>query len=254
MKFLATFHLNGRYQVDRGVNAMSQPFRRKVPDRRKLPDKGDAADDTSRLMDRLESKIRHLPTSTSDKVANSFAPPDNLAHYLHFFNSESHQHQAFLRECLPLRVLYSQLRETLGDETFVGEWFDMSQDRIDQFATLTGDQQWIHTDPMRAENESPFKTTISQGFLTLALIPMLTNSGGSENSAYPEARMVVNFGLNKVHFPHPVKVGKRIRAITRVISLIPMKRGLEVVKEVTVEIENSTRLACVAEPIVRLYF
>jgi acyl dehydratase len=233
---------------------MSQPFRRKVPDRRKLPDKGDAADDTSRLMDRLESKIRHLPTSTSDKVANSFAPPDNLAHYLHFFNSESHQHQAFLRECLPLRVLYSQLRETLGDETFVGEWFDMSQDRIDQFATLTGDQQWIHTDPMRAENESPFKTTISQGFLTLALIPMLTNSGGSENSAYPEAGMVVNFGLNKVHFPHPVKVGKRIRAITRVISLIPMKRGLEVVKEVTVEIENSTRLACVAEPIVRLYF
>ena len=66
--------------------------------------------------------------------------------------------------------------------------------------------------------------------------------------------MVVNYGLNKVHFPFPVKVGKRIRARSRVVSLTPMKRGLEIVREVTVEIENSTRLACVAEPVVRLYF
>jgi acyl dehydratase len=228
--------------------------RRKVQNRRKVLNKADGTDDASSLRAHLESKVRQLPTSMNDKVANSSISADNLSRYLHFFDSESHEQQAFLRECSPLRVLYSQLRETLGEETFVGEWFEMSQDRIDQFATLTGDQQWIHTDPKRAGNESPFKTTISQGFLTLALIPMLTNSIDSENSAYPEARMVVNFGLNKVHFPYPVKVGKRIRATTRVISLSPMKRGLEVVKEVTVEIENSARLACVAEPIVRLYF
>ena len=226
----------------------------RLSNRRKQANRRQAADDASSLKARLEAKISKLPTSMDDKVVNSDIAPASIVNFLHFFDSESHEQQVFLRECLPLRVLYSQLRETLGDETFVGEWFDMSQDRIDQFATLTGDQQWIHTDPMRAENESPFKTTISQGFLTLALIPMLTNSGDSENSAYPEARMVVNFGLNKVHFPHPVKVGKRIRATTRVISLIPMNRGLEVVKEVTVEIENSARLACVAEPIVRLYF
>ena len=212
------------------------------------------ADETSRLMDRLESKIGHLPTSTSDKVANSYAPADNLAHSLHFFNSESHQQQAFLRECSPLRVLYLQLCETLGEETFVGEWFEISQDCIDQFAGITGDQQWIHTDSIRARKESPFRTTISQGFLTLALIPVLTNSVDPQCSVYAEARSIVNFGLNKVHFPYPVKVGKRIRARTRVMSVIPMKQGIEIVKEVTIEIENSTRLACVAEPIVRLYF
>jgi acyl dehydratase len=225
--------------------------RRKLQNRRKVTN---ATDDAFSLKARLEAKIRKLPTSMDDKVVNSDITPANLVNFLHFFDSESHEQQVFLRECLPLRVLYLQLRETLGEDTFVGEWFEMSQDRIDQFATLTGDQQWIHTDPKRAENESPFKTTISQGFLTLALIPMLTNSIDSENSAYPEARMVVNFGLNKVHFPYPVNVGKRIRATTRVISLTPMKRGLEVVKEVTVEVENSARLACVAEPIVRLYF
>jgi acyl dehydratase len=225
-----------------------------MSNRRKLINRRKAADDASSLKARLEAKIRTLPTSSNDKVVNANISPANIVNFLHFFDSESHEQQAFLRECSPLRVLYSQLRDTLGEVSFVGEWFDMSQDCIDQFAVLTGDQQWIHTDPLRAESESPFKTTVSQGFLTLALIPMLTNTTGSENSVYLEARMAVNFGLNKVHFPHPVKVGKRIRATTRVISLIPMKRGLEVVKEVTVEIENSARLACVAEPIVRLYF
>jgi len=221
---------------------------------RNVPAKGDGRNVTSSLMNRLESKIRHLPTSFNEKVVNSFGSPHYLAHYLHFFDSESRQQQAFLRECLPLQNMYRQLHESLGEETYVGEWFEVDQDCIDRFAAITGDQQWIHTDPVRAKKESPFRTTISQGFLTLALIPMLTNSIDPEHSVYPEARMVVNYGLNKVHFPFPVKVGKRIRARTRVVNLIPMKRGLEIVREVTVEIENSTRLACVAEPVVRLYF
>jgi len=221
---------------------------------RNVPNKGDGRHTTASLMNRLESKIRHLPTSINEKVVNSFSAQNYLAHYLHFFDSESRQQQTFLRECLPLQNMYLQLHESLGKETFVGEWFEVDQDCIDRFASITGDQQWIHTDPIRAKKESPFRTTISQGFLTLALIPMLTNSIDPENSVYPDARMVVNYGLNKVHFPFPVKVGKRIRARTRVVNLIPMKRGLEIVREVTVEIENSTRLACVAEPVVRLYF
>ena len=221
-----------------------------------LPNKGKASqiDETASLMNRLESKIRHLPTSINKKVVNSFGSPSYLANYLHFFDSESRQQQAFIRDCLPLQNLYLELYDNLGEETFVGEWFEVSQDCIDQFASITEDEQWIHTDPVRAGKESPFRTTISQGFLTLALIPMLTNSVDSEHSVYPGARMVVNYGLNKVHFPFPVKVGKRIRVRTRVIKLIPMKRGLEIVREVTVEVESSTRLACVAEPIVRLYF
>ncbi len=221
---------------------------------RNVPNKGDSREATTSLMNRLESKIRHLPTSINEKVVNSFGAPPYLAHYLHFFDSELRQQQAFLRECLPLQKTYLQLHESLGEETFVGDWFEVSQDYIDRFAAITGDQQWIHTDPIRAKKESPFRATISQGFFTLALIPMLTNSVDPEASVYPEARMVVNYGLNKVHFPFPVKEGKRIRARTRVVKLTPLKRGLEIVREVTVEIENSTRLACVAEPVVRLYF
>ena len=102
--------------------------------------------------------------------------------------------------------------------------------------------------------DSPFRATISHGFLTLALIPMLTKSTGTDQQLYPEAKLVVNHGLQRVHFPFPVKSGKRVRARSKLISLVPMKRGLELVREITIEIENSSRIACVAEPIVRLYF
>ena len=83
---------------------------------------------------------------------------------------------------------------------------------------------------------------------------MLTKSTGSDQQLYPEAKLVVNYGLQRVHFPFPVKSGKRVRARSKLISLVPMKRGLELVREITIEIENSSRIACVAEPIVRLYF
>jgi acyl dehydratase len=219
-----------------------------------LPKNGAGSEEASSLIDRLESKIRHLPTSFNEKVINSFNTPSYLANYLHFFDSESRQQQVFIRECLPLQRMYLELHSKLGEETFIGDWFEIDQACIDNFAAVTGDEQWIHTDPERAKQESPFKTNISQGFLTLALIPMLTKSIDPTHSVYPGTRMVVNYGLNKVHFPFPVKVGKRIRARSRVVSLTPMKRGLEVVSEVSVEIENSTRLACVAEPVVRLYF
>ena len=111
----------------------------RLSNRRKQANRRQAADDASSLKARLEAKISKLPTSMDDKVVNSDIAPASIVNFLHFFDSESHEQQVFLRECLPLRVLYSQLRETLGDEPFVGEWFDMSQDRIDQFATLTGD-------------------------------------------------------------------------------------------------------------------
>lgn len=119
---------------------------------------------------------------------------------------------------------------------------------------VTGDQQWIHTSPDRAKKESPYRTTIAHGFLTLALIPSLTDSVDPEKNIYPEARMVVNYGLNSVVFPFPIKIGKRIRARTRVTKLVPMKRGLEVVREIKIEIENISRPACIAETVVRLYF
>ncbi len=150
--------------------------------------------------------------------------------------------------------LLETLAPEVGEEIHVGQWFEVTQERIQQFANVTEDQQWIHTDPVRAEEESPFKTTIAHGFLTLALLPVLTDSVNPDIPQYPSAKMAVNYGLNQVRFPYPVKAGSRIRARTRLARVEPMKRGLELVKEVTVEIEGMRRPACVAESVVRLFF
>ena len=158
-------------------------------------------------------------------------------------------------ELLPeARALLEELQARLGEETHVGEWLEVSQERINRFAEVTEDHQWIHTDPARAALESPFRTTIAHGFLTLALLPVLTDSVNPEKPQYPRAKMAVNYGLNQVRFPYPVKAGSRVRARTRLARIEVIKRGLELVNEITVEVEGSRRPACVAESVVRLYF
>jgi len=150
--------------------------------------------------------------------------------------------------------LLASLSVKLGEEVHVGDWLQIDQHRIDQFAEVTMDRQWIHTDPERAATESPFGGTIAQGFLTLSLLPVLTESVDPEYPQYPTAKMAVNYGLNQVRYPYPVKVGNRLRSRTRLAKVEPIKRGLELVKEITIEIEGCRRPACVAESIVRLYF
>ncbi|QUJ70319.1 MaoC family dehydratase (plasmid) [Photobacterium sp. GJ3] len=150
--------------------------------------------------------------------------------------------------------LMETLNGSLGEEIHVGEWLTIDQDRINRFADVTEDHQWIHTDPERAEQESPFKTTIAHGFLTLSLLSVLTDSVDPDNMKFPTAKMTVNYGLNQVRFPYPVKSGNRVRARTKIQSVTPIKRGLEIVQEISVEIEGCRRPGCVAESVVRLYF
>lgn len=151
-------------------------------------------------------------------------------------------------------ALMEELTASMGEEIHVGDWLLVDQERINQFAHATDDQQWIHTDPERAAAESPFKTTIAHGFLTLSLLSVLTDSVDPDNTRYPTAKMAVNYGLNQVRFPYPVKVGNRVRARTVIQSVTPIKRGLEIVQEITVEIEGCRRPGCVAESVIRLYF
>lgn len=151
-------------------------------------------------------------------------------------------------------TLFATLQARIGEETHVGEWLHVSQQMIDQFATVTGDHQWIHTNPERAAAESPFKTTIAHGFLTLALLPQLTGSVDEANPEFPTARMVVNFGLDQVRFPYPIKVDSNIRARTKLARVTPIKGGLELLKEIKVEIEGVRRPGCVIESVTRLYF
>ncbi|MBR7631451.1 MaoC family dehydratase [Aeromonas popoffii] len=151
-------------------------------------------------------------------------------------------------------ALFATLQPSIGAETHVGEWLLVSQQMINAFAAVTGDNQWIHTNPERAAAESPFKTTIAHGFLTLALLPRLTGSINEATPEFPDARMVVNFGLDQVRFPYPIKVDSNIRARTKLLRVTPIKGGLELLKEIKVEIEGIRRPGCVIESVTRIYF
>src|SRR5580765_3609460 len=98
--------------------------------------------------------------------------------------------------------------DRVGEEIAVSDWLEVSQARIQQFADATGDHQWIHVDPVRAAVESPFKTTIAHGFLTLSLLSPLIR----ESIQFTGLRMAINYGLNRVRFVSPVPAGTRIRA------------------------------------------
>ncbi|QJY39469.1 MaoC family dehydratase [Vibrio europaeus] len=150
--------------------------------------------------------------------------------------------------------LYLELQAKLGEVIHTGEWLDISQERINQFGQVTADMQWIHTDPERAEAESPFKTTIAHGFLTLALLPKLTDSVDPDNNLFPTAKMVVNIGLNQVRFPYPVKTDNKVRAVSTLSKVTPIRKGLEVEREIKVEIEGVRRPGAVVTSVIQLHF
>jgi len=205
---------------------------------------------------KLEPKFKNLSDLFNNKISMPFRNTLNNPWFSQFnpIEAEESKSEEVLIQVPQAEKTYKSLLEKIDTVTFIGEWHCVEQDCIDQFAIVTGDNQWIHTDPERAAKESPFKSTIAHGFLTLSLIPKLTNSVDLDSNPYPEAKMVINFGLNQVRFPYPVKAGTRVRASIKLVNLVPMKRSIEVVNEVSIEVENSKRLACVAETVLRLYF
>lgn len=148
----------------------------------------------------------------------------------------------------------AQLQSQVGEETHVSDWVEIDQTRINQFAEATGDHQWIHVDVERAERESPYKAPIAHGFLTLSMLPMLTSAGSDEKPAYPGLKLAVNYGLNRVRFPAPVPVGSRIRARSTLKEVTEVTGGLQIIREVTVDVEGGEKPACFAETVSRLYF
>jgi acyl dehydratase len=200
---------------------------------------------------KLEPKFRNWSDLLTDKIDNTLNNPW-ISRFNPFEDNETEEETVL--QGLVAEKVYKNLKKQIGTETYLGKWYTVDQNCIDQFAEVTGDRQWIHTDPDRAREESPFKSTIAHGFLTLALIPTLTESDNPDSNPFPEARIVVNYGLNQVRFPFPVKSGSRVRARTRLVGVIPMKRSIEVVNEVSIEVEKSRRPACVAETVMRLYF
>jgi acyl dehydratase len=139
------------------------------------------------------------------------------------------------------------LASLIGQPLGTSPWLVVDQRRIDAFAQATGDHQWIHVDAARAA-AGPFGATIAHGFLTLALLPMLSDQA----FAIADVRMGINYGLNKLRFPHPVRVGSRLRAHFVLKSFEPLADGsVQLVVEATVEIEGLAKPACVAEMVTR---
>jgi acyl dehydratase len=142
------------------------------------------------------------------------------------------------------------LKELAGQEIGTSNWFTVTQERIQNFAEATEDRQWIHLDRDRALRESPYGTTIAHGFLTLSLIGHLMRQAIEIRSG---VRMTVNYGLNRVRFPFPVRADSRIRARVKLLTIKGVLNAFEAVYSITIENEGADKPCCVAEYVVRYY-
>jgi acyl dehydratase len=142
------------------------------------------------------------------------------------------------------------LSDFVGREIAVTDWFTVTQDRIQQFAEVTEDRQWIHVDRERAQRESPYGTTIAHGFLTLSLVSHFMRQALEIRTG---VRMGINYGLNRVRFPSPVRADSQIRARVRLLSMKELANALEATFAISVEGQDSDKPHCVAEWIVRYY-
>lgn len=142
-----------------------------------------------------------------------------------------------------------EMKTLTGTEVAVSEWFDITQERVNQFAAATNDHQWIHVDVERAKRESPYGGTIAHGFLTLSLVPAMLESA----LRMADMKMGLNYGLNKVRFPGPVPVGSRLRARMAIQSIEDIEGGAQVAWGVLIEREGQAKPVCVAEFLMRRY-
>jgi len=142
------------------------------------------------------------------------------------------------------------LKNFVGREIGVTDWFPLTQQRIQQFAEATEDRQWIHVDRERAQKESPYGATIAHGFLTLSLLSHFLKQAIEIRSG---VRMGINYGLNRVRFPAAVRAGSRIRARVSLQSLKELPDCVEAVFSIFVECEGAEKPGCAAEWMVRYY-
>lgn len=141
-----------------------------------------------------------------------------------------------------------ELEQAAGTVLGSSEWLTIEQERVNQFAAATGDHQWIHVDEGRAVT-GPFGGTIAHGYLTASLLPVLTGQ------IYKvQAKMAVNYGLNRLRFPAPVRVGKAVRATSTLLEVSDVAGAVQLVVSTVVELADSTKPAAVAESVGRYYW
>ncbi len=135
-----------------------------------------------------------------------------------------------------------EFKAAAGEELGTSSWIEVTQDRVNLFADATGDHQWIHVDPEMAA-KGPFGGTIAHGYLTLSLLPVIA----AECYSVGNIVMGVNYGTNKVRFPHPVPVGSRVRGIATLVETTDIAIGTQATIKFVVEIDGVDKPACVAE-------
>ena len=141
------------------------------------------------------------------------------------------------------------LHALVGEDIGISSWVELTQDQINGFADLTGDHQWIHTDPERAAG-GPFGTTIAHGYLTLSLLlPLLEEVLVLENRTSS-----INYGLDKVRFPAPVPAGSRVRMTASLVEADDIESGVQVKIDCVFEVDGQERPACVARAVLRHHF
>ena len=141
-------------------------------------------------------------------------------------------------------------KSKIGQEIGVSEWMLIDQARVNGFAEVTGDHQWIHVDVERAKRESPFGGPIAHGYLTVSLLAKFAG----ECIAVDGIKLAVNYGLNRVRFASPVKVGSRVRARFVLAAVDDIAGGAQMTWQATVEIDGGEKPACIAEMLTRWYF
>ncbi|HEX5771039.1 MAG TPA: MaoC family dehydratase [Nocardioidaceae bacterium] len=142
---------------------------------------------------------------------------------------------------------FDEVAAAAGEELGTSDWLVIEQDRVNAFADATGDHQWIHIDVDRAK-DGPFAGTIAHGYLTLSMVPFF----GSQIFSLETPGAKLNYGVNKVRFPNPVKVGSRVRCTASFGEVTELPTGKQVVIRYVIEIEGEDKPACVAETVVLL--
>ena len=144
----------------------------------------------------------------------------------------------------------SDFRTMVGKALPVGNWYPITQEMIGDFANATLDKQWIHVDAERAAKESPFKSTIAHGFMSVSMISKLLEDVFTIKSL----KMGLNYGLNKVRFPNPVPVNSQLRMLSKVTAIEELSNnGVKVTFSCTIEIKGQKKPACVAEFLAAFY-
>jgi acyl dehydratase len=141
-----------------------------------------------------------------------------------------------------------EVKAHVGEELGVSDWHLVTQERIDQFAEVTGDDQWIHIDPERAR-ATPFGGTIAHGYYTLSLAPRFSY----DMFKFEGFAFGLNYGLNRVRFPAPLPVGEKVRMRAKLIGLEEIPGGAQITTELTFERDGGEKPVCVAESLSRVY-